>query len=129
MVKQARARGSVAARNSESGKSESGESEMKHILILISDYGYGHRSAANAIAEALRQSYGRDCTVEIVNPLNEPDVPAFLPENQAQYDNLVRERPELYAAGYKVGDQPMTGDLIEAGWMLMLFNVLRDIVR
>jgi hypothetical protein len=26
---------------------------MKRILILMADYGYGHRSAANAIFEAL----------------------------------------------------------------------------
>ncbi len=54
---------------------------MKRILILTSDYGYGHRSTANAIAAALRQNYGDDCAVEIVNPLNEPGAPAFLRED------------------------------------------------
>jgi hypothetical protein len=29
----------------------------KRILILTADYGYGHRSAANAIAEALHETH------------------------------------------------------------------------
>lgn len=29
---------------------------MKRILILMADYGYGHRSAANAIAAALQET-------------------------------------------------------------------------
>jgi len=32
---------------------------MKHILILTADYAYGHRSAANAIAEALHETHGQ----------------------------------------------------------------------
>jgi hypothetical protein len=31
------------------------------ILILTADYGYGHRSAANAIAGALQETHGNDC--------------------------------------------------------------------
>ena len=50
---------------------------MKSILILIADYGYGHRSAANAIAEALQETYGKDCSVEIINPMDNPRAPAF----------------------------------------------------
>ena len=34
---------------------------MKKILILTADYGYGHRSAANAIAEALQETHGQEC--------------------------------------------------------------------
>jgi hypothetical protein len=51
---------------------------MKRILILMADYGYGHHSAANAIAEALKETHNQDCVVEIVNPLNDERAPAFL---------------------------------------------------
>ena len=44
---------------------------MKRILILMADYGYGHHSAANAVAEALKETHGQDCVVEIVNPLDD----------------------------------------------------------
>jgi 1,2-diacylglycerol 3-beta-galactosyltransferase len=43
---------------------------MKHILILTADYGYGHRSAANAITDALQETQGKDCRVDIVNPMD-----------------------------------------------------------
>jgi 1,2-diacylglycerol 3-beta-galactosyltransferase len=68
---------------------------MKQILILTADYGYGHRSAANAIAEALQATYGQDCHVEIVNPLDDPGAPTFLRDDQKNYDRLVREMPDL----------------------------------
>jgi len=40
----------------------------KKILILMSDTGGGHRSAAEAIAEAAHQLYGEACRVEIADP-------------------------------------------------------------
>lgn len=50
---------------------------MKYILILTADYGYGHRSAASAIAEALQETYGADCSAEIVNPMDDPKRPCY----------------------------------------------------
>jgi 1,2-diacylglycerol 3-beta-galactosyltransferase len=102
---------------------------MKRILILMADYGYGHRSAANAISAALQATHGQDCVVEIVNPLDDERAPALLRENQANYDRLVREMPDLYKLGYQVGTSPVASDLIENAMTLMLFNVLRRIVR
>ncbi len=40
----------------------------KKILIIMSDTGGGHRSAAEAIAEATQQLYGEACRVEITDP-------------------------------------------------------------
>jgi len=40
----------------------------KKILIVMSDTGGGHRSAAEAIAEAAHQLYGEACRVEIADP-------------------------------------------------------------
>jgi len=102
---------------------------MKRILILIADYGYGHRSAANAIAEALNETHSQDCVVEIVNPLNDERAPAFLRDEQVNYDNLIREMPDLYKLGYQVSDSSMASSLIEGTLTLFLFNLLRDIVR
>jgi 1,2-diacylglycerol 3-beta-galactosyltransferase len=102
---------------------------MKRILILMADYGYGHRSAAKAISDALQETHGQECVVEIVNPLNDERAPALLRDNQANYDRLVREMPDLYKLGYQVGSSPVASDLIENTMTLMLFNVLRQIVR
>ncbi len=38
---------------------------MKNILLLTADMGFGHRSAANAIAAALRETHPVDGTVQI----------------------------------------------------------------
>jgi 1,2-diacylglycerol 3-beta-galactosyltransferase len=102
---------------------------MKRILILMADYGYGHHSAANAVSEALKETHGQDCVVEIVNPLDDERAPAFLRNEQVNYDNIIREIPDLYKLGYQVSDSPVASNLIEGAMTLLLFNLLRDVVR
>ena len=102
---------------------------MKRILILTADFGYGHRSAANAIAEAFQETHGKDCSVEIVNPLDDPRAPAFFRENQNDYDKMVREMPDLYKLGYKFSESRLVGDLVKGTFTLTLFNVLGEIIR
>lgn len=102
---------------------------MKRILVLTGDAGLGHRSAANAIAAALKQQYGRRCTVEIVNPLDDERVPAFLRDSQADYDRMVQDMPGLYELGYQASDAAVPGALIEAALTVMLYVVMRDLIR
>lgn len=102
---------------------------MKQILILTADYGYGHRSAANAIAEALHETYGEKCQVDIFNPLIDPRAPAFFRENQHDYDRMVREMPDLYKLGYQVSESRLAGSLIKSTYTLALYNVLREVIR
>src|SRR5512138_3722850 len=101
---------------------------MKRILILTADYGYGHRSAANAIAEALQATYGEDCQAEIVNPMDDPRAPAVLRDTTNGYDKLVRVAPDLYQLGYEISDTRVVTSLVRGSWTLMLFNVLREII-
>jgi 1,2-diacylglycerol 3-beta-galactosyltransferase len=102
---------------------------MKRILILTADYGYGHRSAAQAIAHALQEAHGADCTVEIVNPLNDSRAPAFLRDGENGYDKIVREAPELYQLGYRASETPLARLLLKGSWTLMLLNIFRDLIR
>ena len=102
---------------------------MKRILILMADYGYGHHSAANAVSESLKETHGHDCVVEIVNPLDDERAPAFLRDEQVNYDNIIREMPDLYKLGYKVSDRTVASNIIEGTLTLLLFNLLRDIVH
>ncbi|MCX8026175.1 MAG: hypothetical protein N3A60_13330, partial [Thermanaerothrix sp.] len=78
--------------------------DPKRILILTADAGFGHRSAANAVAAALQERYGDQCEVYILNPLEDKRVPFVLRESQADYDILVRKAPELYRLGFEVSD-------------------------
>jgi 1,2-diacylglycerol 3-beta-galactosyltransferase len=102
---------------------------MKKILILTADYGYGHRSAANAIEKALQETHAQECQVDIVNPLVDPRAPAFFRENQNDYDRLVREMPELYKLGYQVSETRLAGSLVNSTFTMALLNVLRELIR
>jgi 1,2-diacylglycerol 3-beta-galactosyltransferase len=102
---------------------------MKRILILMAEYGYGHRSAANAISAALQETHGPECVVEVVNPLNDKRAPVFLKKDQANYDRIIREMPELYRFGYQVSDTSVATNIIGNTATLLLFNVIRETLK
>jgi hypothetical protein len=77
------------------------DKQPQKILILTNDTGFGHRSAANAIVSALQEQHGEACTVEIVNPTEHKDASPILRNSQANSDQMVRERPELYRVSYE----------------------------
>ena len=100
--------------------------ERRRILILTADAGFGHRSAANALAEALHELAGETVEVHVVNALDHPRVPRLLRESQTDYDRLVRQAPELYQLGYAATDQPLTSLIFESAVILMLYEAMRD---
>jgi len=103
--------------------------DVRRILILTADAGFGHRSAANAIANALQNTCGDMCAVEIVNPLESKRVPAFLRDSQADYDRIVREMPNLYEFGYQASDAAVPTTVVESALTVVLFEAMRNIVR
>ncbi len=102
--------------------------DPKKILILTADMGFGHRSAANAIAAALQKMHGPECVVEIVNPLDDEHTPAFLRESQSDYDKLVRDMPEVYRLRYQFSDNTVPNAIVENALTVMLFKILRDLL-
>lgn len=102
--------------------------EPKRILILTADVGFGHRSAANALADALREKYGDRSLVEIANPLDDPRTPSILHDAQEDYDRLVRESPERYHFRYKLSDSTVPNVIYESAVTVMLYSIVRDIV-
>ncbi|NTV36739.1 MAG: hypothetical protein HGA53_07285 [Anaerolineaceae bacterium] len=103
--------------------------KQKRILILMADAGFGHRSAANAIEAALIANYGSACHVSIVNPLDDKRTPAFLRESQSDYDKIVRNAPELYKLGWDISDGNIQTAILESAFTIMLYDVIRDIVK
>ncbi len=102
---------------------------MNRVLILTADAGFGHRSAANALAGAFAQQQQVPCTVEVLNPLDEPHVPAFLRTGQTDYDRLVRENPDLYRIGYQASEESIPSALIEGGATVLLLDVMRRLLQ
>ena len=78
------------------------KSDPKHILFLFSDTGGGHRSAAEAIVEALKLEYGGRVTTELLDFIKDY---APLPLNQAPawYPYMVRV-PDLWGVNYQLSD-------------------------
>ncbi len=103
--------------------------EKKRILILTADAGFGHRSAANAVAAALQDRFADQCELAIVNPLEDPRCPFFLRDSQADYDKVVREMPELYRFGYTASDATVPAVIVESALTVLLFEVMYDILK
>jgi 1,2-diacylglycerol 3-beta-galactosyltransferase len=101
----------------------------KHILILTSDAGFGHRSVANAVALGLQGTHPDECTVDVVNPLEDRRVPAMLRDSQADYDRMVREIPRLYQFGMEASDTTVPFAIVQSALVVMLYEVLWDILR
>lgn len=101
----------------------------KRVLILTADAGFGHRSAAKAIAAAIDEKYGEHCTIETVNPLNDEHTPFFLRRAQDDYDRIVRDWPELYKLGYQANDMPVTSTILESSLTVLLYEVMRGLVK
>ncbi len=78
--------------------------DLPHILFLFSDTGGGHRSAAEAIIEALSLEFGDRVTVEMVDIFREYAPPPFDLAPEA-YPVLSR-MPEVWQLGYRLSDGP-----------------------
>ncbi len=104
--------------------------EHRRILILYADAGYGHRSAANAIAEALQEAHGGSCQIDVVNPLDDRHTPLLLRDIQTEdYDKVIRRLPELYKLGFEASDSTVPTAMVEGGLIVLLFEVIRDLIN
>lgn len=86
-----------------------------HVLVLFSDTGGGHRSAAEAIIEALGIEFGDSVTTEMVDFFKEY---APIPFNKMPelYPHMVKA-PQLWQAGFYVTDgRPQARVITSALW-------------
>jgi 1,2-diacylglycerol 3-beta-galactosyltransferase len=100
----------------------------KKILILTADAGFGHRAAANAMNAALSERYGDACEIVISNPINDPRTPSVLRKTQDEYDRQVNQMRDLYRLAFRVSDWDLPVSFAEAGLILMLQSVLRELL-
>ncbi len=103
--------------------------DLKKILILMNDTGFGHRSAANAISAALNENYGSQCRIHIVNPLEDPRTPAVLRDSQSDYDKMVRQMPDIYKLRYQISDTQVPNTIMESAFTVMLYTIIQDILK
>ncbi|HCS40246.1 MAG: MGDG synthase family glycosyltransferase [Anaerolineaceae bacterium] len=99
----------------------------KRALILTADAGFGHRSAANAVRDAILDKYAEQMTVELLNPLDEPTTPSFLRDTQSDYDKYVKHVPELYQLGYEASDNLIPTAFLERSIGVLLVDTMREL--
>jgi len=101
----------------------------RRLLFLFSDTGGGHRSAASAVAQALRDLHGEQTRIELMDALADYAPWPFKHLGRI-YPYLVRLRGWGWAAGYHLSDGPRRIMLLTSGcWPLAhaaLLRLLRD---
>ena len=87
-------------------------SDIPHILFLFSDTGGGHRSAAEAIIEAIHLQYGDQISTEMVDIIKQYGPPLInkLPD---LYPRIVRV-PRAWGLGYRLSDGHRRARLLTA---------------
>ena len=102
---------------------------MKKALILTADAGFGHRAAANAIADALKRYPGMDFETKIVNLLDEPGTPQWLRGTQSDFDRIVREMPKFYEVAYDQSDKTVPTTVAHMGLAAVLYNAFSRVMK
>ncbi len=87
--------------------------DSRNILVLTNDAGLGHRQAAMATVAALEQRYGALCQPRLLNPLDEPGVPAALRNVQSDFNRVVRLAPALYRLGHGLANTTLPTRFME----------------
>ena len=101
----------------------------KRVLLLTSDMGYGHRSAARAVESALHNRYPGQVETSIVNAFDHKSVPSWLKEDPSNYNRMVREYPDLYQKGYHALNKPFPTTFYELGLTAVLGEAVSDTVK
>lgn len=102
---------------------------MKKALILTADAGFGHRAAANAVADALKRYPDPAIEPVIVNLLDDPSTPRWLRDTQSDFDKVVREIPQVYEIAYDQSDKPGPTTIAHLGLAAILYNPLKKAIN
>jgi 1,2-diacylglycerol 3-beta-galactosyltransferase len=97
-------------------------------LILTADAGFGHRRAATAVEDALKERYGDVSQVSVINPLQDPDVPSLIKRIETDYDAVVVEDPTLYMLAYHASDAPLVTRLIQDVTTALLNDTMSELI-
>lgn len=98
------------------------------ILILTTDAGSGHRSAAQAIEAALLHTYRHGVQVVIANPLHEPSSPSLFRHAEAFYLSTMHHAPERYDRAHTLTDAAAYAALLRHAMRLAIGDALHRLL-
>jgi UDP-N-acetylglucosamine:LPS N-acetylglucosamine transferase len=103
--------------------------QKKRCLIITSDAGFGHRSAALSVSKALEILYPGQVEILVTNPIQETNTPTVMKPIEKGYDRSVRMNPGLYRLSYEVSDSRLVSEVVEGALTLMLQRIMADTIR
>lgn len=101
--------------------------DRPHILFLFSDTGGGHRSAAEAIIEALHLEYGEAVSTEMVDIIKEY-APPPLNHLPTLYPSMVR-LPHAWGLGYHLSNGDRRANLLVASALPYVRQPARQLLK
>jgi 1,2-diacylglycerol 3-beta-galactosyltransferase len=102
-------------------------SEKRHILFIFSDTGGGHRSAAEAIIEAINLEFNHLFSTQMVDIFKEY-APPPLNRMPALYPSLVKV-PQAWGLGYKLSNGDARARLITSTFWPYVRKSVRQLVK
>jgi 1,2-diacylglycerol 3-beta-galactosyltransferase len=103
------------------------QTKKPHILFLFSDTGGGHRSAAEAIIEAIQLEYGQAVSTEMVD-FFKSHAPLPLNKMPDWYPDMVKA-PHLWGLSFKISDGRRRARAITASMWPYVGRAVRALVR
>ena len=103
--------------------------QKKRCLIITSDAGFGHRSAALSVSKALEILYPGQVEILVTNPIQETNIPTVMKPIEKGYDRSVRMTPGLYRLSYEVSNSRQVSEVVEGALTLMLQKIMADTIR
>ncbi|HPR35754.1 MAG TPA: glycosyltransferase [Anaerolineaceae bacterium] len=103
--------------------------QKKRCLIITSDAGFGHRSAALSVSKALEVLYPGQVEILVTNPIQETDTLTLMKPIEKGYDRSVRMSPGLYRLSYEVSNSRQVSEVVEGALTLMLQKIMADTIR
>jgi 1,2-diacylglycerol 3-beta-galactosyltransferase len=101
----------------------------KSILILTTDAGSGHRSAAEALEAAFGQLYGSAARVAVRNPWHHEQAPPIWRRYEQLYLEELQQAPGLYDLSYALSQLPGVAHLLNHGVSALLESTLRLVLE
>ena len=98
------------------------------VLLLFADTGGGHRSAAQAVADALEDEYPRAFVPSLYDPIRSWRSPRLLRDVGSLYGPIVRFTPWAWGAIYHASDSRLAAGLLRQSWLRLADALVAEVV-
>jgi 1,2-diacylglycerol 3-beta-galactosyltransferase len=103
--------------------------QKKRCLIVTSDSGFGHRSAALSVSKALEVLYPGQVECLVTNPILETDTLTVMKPIEKGYDRRVRTTPWFYRFSYEVSNSRAVSEVVEGALTFILQKIIAETIH